>query len=240
MEEVENRFDTKVENPQMIFLFWKWKIISTIFPFFLKSATGFRNFTSSKENENNKNPKQCWKRRLKSVTSLGLRSETFSLCAPNRCHFYFVSVLELALSQERSAIFLSLRSLSHLRASPNILRSRAHYFLWTVRHVFVLRSSFYLKNVPPNVLRSGAHFISGALRQTFCAPGRWKGVSICWIGCLVVIVSPLLIEKKRLRIAFQNMCDVCEKHVFSEKMEMCNDSRTKWKIEWSSSHKWRR
>ena len=122
-------------------------------------------------------------------------------------------------------------------AAPNILSSRAQYFLWALRHFFVLWSSFYLKSVPPHVLLSGPHFISGALRQSFCAPVRWKGAPIwnfalliCCNSCLVATVFPILIENNRLRIDFQNMCDVCEEHLFSEKMKLWDDRRTKQKV----------
>ena len=89
-----------------------------------------------------------------------------------------------------------------------------------------VRSSLHLRSALSNFLRSDDHFISGALRQSFCFPGRWCNASIwnCALriyynGCLISIVFPLLIQKNPLRIGFQNICDPCVKHLFSEKME---------------------
>ena len=113
LAETENRFDTRVENPQMIFLFWKWKIM--------------------------------WQH---------------SVCALNRCDFSFYERSGACIIPKTLRHIFVLRSSSHPNSgSPNILHFGAHYFLWALRHDFVIWNTFYLKGVPLHVLRSRAHFI---------------------------------------------------------------------------------
>ena len=81
------------------------------------------------------------KRSLKSMATLGLRSETFSFCAPTRCDFSFC---------ERSGV----------RVIPRAFR-----------HIFVLQNSSHLNAPRRSdmLLCPGAHFISRGFHHMCCA-----------------------------------------------------------------------
>ena len=189
-----------------------------------------------------KNSKKCGNIRFALRDFLILRSEpmwNFILWAlwssrnPKSAPPYFCALK--FISSQCSAKWFALRSTLLFMSGPPCFRALILSQECSTT-CFAVRSS-HLRSALSNFLRSGAHFISGALLQSFCFPDRWCSAPI-WNfalriycnGCLIAIVFPLLIQKNPLRIDIHNMCDTCEEHLFSEKMEIWGDSRTKWKV----------
>ena len=107
------------------------------------------NFTSSKEKKKNKNPKQCWKRSLKSVVTLGLRSETLSFCTPRLSHFALRNSRILRSEPMWFFILWALWSSRKLKSTPPYFC--AQKFIWSQRPAksFALRYTLLFMSVLP-------------------------------------------------------------------------------------------
>ena len=109
-----------------------------------------------------------------------------------RSTLLFMSVLpcfcapELILSQECSA---------NMFCGPEFTSSQKRSI-----KLFALWSSLHLRSASSKFLLSGQMMQCSDLK--FCAP-------IYCNGCFISIVFPLMIQKNRLRIDFQNICNVC-------------------------------
>ena len=119
------------------------------------------NFTSSKEKKKNKNPKQCWKRSLKSVVTLGLRSETLSFCTPRLSHFALRNSRILRSEPMWFFILWALWSSRKLKSNPPYFC--AQKFIWSQPPTksFALRYTLLFYERSAMLLCSGVHFKGG-------------------------------------------------------------------------------
>ena len=106
------------------------------------------------------------KRSLKSMATLGLRSETFSFCAPNRCDFSFC---------ERSGVRVIPRAFRHIF----VLQSSSH--LNAPRRLLLFMSAPTCCCAPELILSQEGSTTCVALWSSIhlrSAPGRWESAPI--------------------------------------------------------------